>query len=179
MLGGDLSLRDGMYAAMVRATLLEGTVYVVEVDSRVVTLALWFRQPMGLFKTEAQRELGFNEWFAKLPVNLQRWWTEDKSEAYQKTIISQEELDKMWFCNLMVTDKAEHNKGHATFVMDQLTAKARASGEILGVCTANEVNVPKYKAMGFEERGRLTAHRHKRGHEYMVHQGIDQKVYVF
>lgn len=36
-----------------------------------------------------------------------------------------QELKKMWFCNLMVTDKAEQNKGHATFVMDQLTAKVR------------------------------------------------------
>ncbi|KZV69815.1 hypothetical protein PENSPDRAFT_753102 [Peniophora sp. CONT] len=159
MLGGDLTLRDGMFAAEIRATLLEGAVYVVEVESQVVALALWFRKPMILFQTDAQRALGFDEWFDKLPEKLQRWWAEDypqKSEAYQKTIISQEELDKMWFCNLMVTRKDQHNQGHATFVMDQLTAKARASGEILGICTANEVNVPKYKAMGYTERGRLT-----------------------
>ena len=51
MLGGDLSLRDEMYAAMIRATLLEGAVYVVEVEGRVVSLALWFRKPMSLFGT--------------------------------------------------------------------------------------------------------------------------------
>ncbi|KZV74410.1 hypothetical protein PENSPDRAFT_732316 [Peniophora sp. CONT] len=193
LLGGDISLRDELLAAMFRAVLLEGKVYVVECNSQVVSVALWFRQPIGLFKTDAQRALGYDEWFKKLPKELQHWWTVDYPEqlkGYAKKIISQEHLhhsreaaykelvkkdcctlnkasvhsrgpsewDKMWFCNLMVTDLKQQGRGHATFLMNQLTAKARASGEILGLSTGTEINVPKYESMGFRERGRIILH---------------------
>lgn len=61
-----------------------------------------------------------------------------------------QERDKMWFCNLMVTDVKQQGKGHATFLMNQLTAKARAAGEILGLSTGNEVNVSHWMAVYHE-----------------------------
>lgn len=47
----------------------------------------------------------------------------------------------MWYCNLIVTDVKHQDKGHATFIMNQLTAKVREAGEILGLSTGLEVNV--------------------------------------
>ncbi|VDC06982.1 unnamed protein product [Peniophora sp. CBMAI 1063] len=158
LLGGDIALKDEFLTAMVRATLLEGAIYIVEVDSELVSASLWFRKPVGLFKSEAQRALGYDEWFKKLPEDLQSWWTVDYSTQmrdYSKTIIDQEEWDKIWYCNLMVTDVDQQNQGHATFMMDQMTARVREAGEMLGLSAGSEINVSKYESMGFRERGRI------------------------
>ena len=48
------------------------------------------------------------------------------SAAEGRTYLFLQEVAKMWFCNLMVTDKAEQNQGHATFVMDEMYAKVRS-----------------------------------------------------
>lgn len=53
LLGGDLRLAKALHEARIRAALLEGRVYAVELDGKIVTLSLWFRRPMKLFKTYA------------------------------------------------------------------------------------------------------------------------------
>lgn len=44
-----MTFRDELFTAMVRATLLEGKVYVVESNSQLVSVALWFHKPNTLF----------------------------------------------------------------------------------------------------------------------------------
>ncbi|KZV69785.1 hypothetical protein PENSPDRAFT_753078 [Peniophora sp. CONT] len=161
LLGGDMSLKNEHFTAMIRATLLEGKVYVVECDSRVVSVALWFRKPMGLYKTEAQRVVGFNNLFKKFPDDIQHWWTVDyprQMETYQKSIYSQQEWDRMWYCNLMATDVNHQRRGHATFLMSKLTDQVRKAGELLGLSTGVEGTVQAYESMGYEERGRIVMH---------------------
>ena len=46
-----MSLKEELFAAMIRATLLEGRVYVVESGGVVVTIVLLFRKPGSLFGT--------------------------------------------------------------------------------------------------------------------------------
>lgn len=55
--GGDMSLLLEFYLAVVRATLLEGLVYVVtigkETDEKIVSMGCWFGHGVMLFKTYA------------------------------------------------------------------------------------------------------------------------------
>ena len=49
LLGGNLSLQEELFTAVIRATFLEGRIYVVESDGEIVTMCLVFRKPASLF----------------------------------------------------------------------------------------------------------------------------------
>ena len=51
LLGGKLELKQEYFTAMVRAALLEGDTWVVEVADQWVTVGLWFKWPDILFTT--------------------------------------------------------------------------------------------------------------------------------
>ncbi|KZV66624.1 hypothetical protein PENSPDRAFT_654763 [Peniophora sp. CONT] len=163
LLGGKLDLKEEYFTAMVRAALLEGDVWVVEIDGQWVTIGLWFKWPNILFTTDAQKDLGFNEVFKKFSPETQHWWKVEYGEQVdvwlkQKTI-SEEEWGRMWYCSALATRSAHQSKGHATALVNRVLSEVhnQANG-ILGLGTGSETNVAKYKSMGFKERGRITMH---------------------
>ena len=44
-----MSLQEELFTAVIRATFLEGRIYVVESDGEIVTMCLVFRKPASLF----------------------------------------------------------------------------------------------------------------------------------
>ncbi|KAF8523044.1 hypothetical protein JB92DRAFT_2595079, partial [Gautieria morchelliformis] len=74
-LGGDMSLQRDFCHASIRVTALEDELYIITVgqDKRIGSTASWFRPGKGLFDSEEQRALGYNEVFAKLSPQTQNW----------------------------------------------------------------------------------------------------------
>ncbi|EEB92878.1 hypothetical protein MPER_08548, partial [Moniliophthora perniciosa FA553] len=84
-LGGDWSLAPDISRAIIRATLLEGEVYVVKNDSdEIVSFGLWFRPGTEVFSTPEQRALGFDDFFKKLKTEMQAWYQNTYPEYSKK-----------------------------------------------------------------------------------------------
>lgn len=100
MVGDSLALGQELMAAMLRATLLEGKMYGVEVEGKIATLIVWFRFPARLFaryvpvmtpnftrkcldvkNSAAQRRLGYEEFFKKITPQQQAWWNGEVSNS--------------------------------------------------------------------------------------------------
>lgn len=57
---------------------------------------------------------------------------------------SQTQIDCHW-ARVLATDPAYQRRGLCTAIIEQVAAKAKAKGEILGLATVNEENVsPRY-----------------------------------
>ncbi|KAI0316173.1 hypothetical protein OF83DRAFT_1173163 [Amylostereum chailletii] len=155
MIGGDESLSNDLFAAMFRAALLEGELYAVEQDEQIVSVALWFEMSRPLFGTDAQRALGFDDFFKKLLPKTQHWWAHTYPEAigeWRPQIFTPEENERLTWCYLLATDVAHQNRGFATSLIDAWYDK---KGQLVGLATDSELNVAKYKSMGFRERGHI------------------------
>ena len=100
MLGGDLSLSIDYFNAVLRAAILEGEVYILTVErggkKEIASWAAFFPPGCSLFETqvslhlpsflrlkltkkqlrsEAQRKLGFDDFFKKIKPEVQDWYT--------------------------------------------------------------------------------------------------------
>jgi len=159
MVGGNWSLHPLLLRAMLRAAALEDAVYIVmnEDTSEIVTVALWFPPGKQLFATEQQRALGFNDFMNKISPEAKKWWTTSYAtlvNEFRREIFTEEEATRRWWCSLFTTDPSYQRRGFGTAIIDFIYNKAAAKGGFLGLMTDREVNVPKYFAMGFHERGR-------------------------
>ncbi|KAI0053247.1 hypothetical protein FA95DRAFT_1482179, partial [Auriscalpium vulgare] len=143
-LGGDWSLQAEYIRANVRATALEGEIYVVKDIStgRILSSGLWFEPGRGLFGTEAQRALGYDTFFEKLSPETKEWTTHTELEA------------QMWWCFCLGTEPDFQGRGLATALVDAVYAMALSKQGFIGLSTPTELNVAKYRSMGFRERGR-------------------------
>ncbi|KAI0316433.1 hypothetical protein OF83DRAFT_1126912 [Amylostereum chailletii] len=160
MFGGDDSLSEEFFTAMIRATLLEGEVYVVEdEEAKTATLALWFRAPNRMFGSEAQRARGFNDFYEKLSPETKDWWTQTYTPTmtkWRRVFYTPEEEARTWYCSLIVTDPARQNQGFATLFMDEFYKNVRKGDDLLSLATTTDHNVAMYLSWGFKERGRIT-----------------------
>ncbi|KAK7452704.1 hypothetical protein VKT23_012106 [Stygiomarasmius scandens] len=157
LVGGDWSLAEECWASMTRAVLLEGHLYVVKnEDGKIVSAGHWFPPGKGLYKTDAQRALGFNNFFKKLAPEFQEWYTKTYPETVAREtpkFWTEEELKNRWWCNSFATDPGYQNKGYATAILKTVFQKVVEGENIMGFGTATEVNVKKYEAMGMRCRG--------------------------
>lgn len=75
--GGDWGLLPELETAMLRASLLEGVVYVVTVgkgsDEKIVSAGYWFGDGSAMFGSEKQRALGYDAWFEKISDETKIW----------------------------------------------------------------------------------------------------------
>ncbi|KIJ53314.1 hypothetical protein M422DRAFT_25717 [Sphaerobolus stellatus SS14] len=159
-LGRDWDLHSEFFRAIMRATVLEGRLYVVtlgpESEERIVSTASWFGNGVALFGSEEQRSLGFNDFFEKLSSETQHWWNHTYAERitkFDKSLFTEEELAKRWWCFNLATNPEHENKGYARALIKAMHQKASSEGTFIGLATAPEINVKKYLSMGFRERG--------------------------
>lgn len=143
---------------MIRASALEGEIYVVkDPESKViVSSGFWFPPRRELFGTEDQRALGFNDFFSKLSPESQYWWQNTYPQTMDKfnaDTWNKEELDKRWWCFHLATDPKHQNRGYGTAIVNFVFEKAKTANQIIGLAAALDVNVRKYLAMGLSERG--------------------------
>ncbi|KAK7052918.1 hypothetical protein VNI00_004238 [Paramarasmius palmivorus] len=143
--------------AMIRATLLSGDIYAVKNESGdIVSFGLWFEPGAGLFGTEEQRALGFNDLFKKFSSQQQQWFTHTYPETRQKyseSLFTEEEKLHRWWCASLVTDTEYQGRGYATAIVNAVYEKTAKTAGFLGLATNPLLNVRKYVSMGFRERG--------------------------
>lgn len=94
LVGGNWDIQADYWRSLIRAGLLEGRVYVVKNEQKIVSVGVWYEAGNDVFQTfevsvlkvltrswyvryrDAQRALGFNDFFAKLTPETQEWWNE-------------------------------------------------------------------------------------------------------
>ncbi|TFK51043.1 hypothetical protein OE88DRAFT_1735760 [Heliocybe sulcata] len=159
MLGGRWDLHKELVRAMTRGVLLGGNVYVVRDrgSRRIVSVGFWLEPGQSIFGSEEQRALGFNTFFRKLSPDAQYWWNNtypDTMRELRETVWTGDEMKRRWWCSHLATHPEQQGRGFATAIVDYAYDDSVAMGQFLGLATQQELNVRKYEAMGFRERGR-------------------------
>ncbi|KAJ3853372.1 hypothetical protein EV368DRAFT_81609 [Lentinula lateritia] len=156
LIGGNWDIQADYWRSLIRAGLLEGRVYVVKDQKyQIVSIGVWFEAGNDLFQTDAQRALGFNDFFAKLTPETREWWS--KARGYTMANVSKkgwtkEDKAHRWWCANLATDPEYQGRGCATRIVQQALKDAEENGCTLGLATGPELNVQKYLAMGFRKR---------------------------
>lgn len=130
MTGGNKSLAGPLFRAMIRACQLDGRIYTATaIDTGAIAgLALWF--PPGKFlwqksvaniagyiislivRSDAQRNLGFNQFLESLSLKTREWWINTVSSA-----------DSYWFLPLISLSK--YGPALAPFIKTALSPHVR------------------------------------------------------
>ncbi|KAL0060578.1 hypothetical protein AAF712_012636 [Marasmius tenuissimus] len=186
VLAGDWSLFPTQARAFYRGALLGGLIYAVRapeggpMSGQIVALGIFFKPGTGVFATEAQRSLGYNQWLASLKPELQTWHTTVVSVlrlAGQQKQIAKANLDfvsslrtiaklswnrctpmrqeraRRWWCSGLLTDPEFQGKGYAKAIMNTVFEKVCETDGFLGLATSAPLHGAKYEAMGFTARG--------------------------
>ncbi|KAL0576607.1 hypothetical protein V5O48_005365 [Marasmius crinis-equi] len=179
ILGGNWSLLPIHGRSVFRAALLEGFVYAVKAQDledsnreKIVSIGLFFEPGTSIFATEAQRSLGYRDWFDRLAPEAQEWHTTVVSlqidmrsladiirslalqaPQHRKDVVeplfTDKEKSERWWCSGLMTDPEYQRKGYAKAIIRMALDKAADNGGFVGLATVPEINVIKYKAMGF------------------------------
>jgi len=164
MLGDDLSLSTEYCNALLRAAILEGEVYILTIEKggkrEIATWAVFYPPGCALFGTEAQRKLGFNEFFKKLKPEVQDWYTNTYPKyiaEFADKVFTKEEQKLFWWCYTLATRPDLQRKGFGTALINvgyQKAEKTKELGTFLGLGTLTK-NVNTYISMGFKEVGKM------------------------
>ncbi|KAA1474026.1 hypothetical protein DENSPDRAFT_840566 [Dentipellis sp. KUC8613] len=156
--GDNSDLVDPLFRSIVRAGELCGAIYLATNKSgSVLAVGLWFGPGQELWSTVEQRELGFNDLFARLSLDTQKWWTEvygPRLAEFLRGCIGNKKRES-WYANLIATDPHWQRHGIATALVEVVYQRAIADKTILALCTSNETNTVVYQRMGFEVKGRV------------------------
>jgi hypothetical protein len=135
MTGGNKSLVGPLFRAMIRACQLAGRVYIATVidTGSIAGLALWFPPGKVLWQksvaitagyvynfvhtvtSDAQRNLGFNQFLESLSPKTREWWINTVSSTYSYLFLSFMSI-KVWFC----TGPFYHNGAVSTCVSNPI-----------------------------------------------------------
>ncbi|KAF8806973.1 hypothetical protein BYT27DRAFT_7190678 [Phlegmacium glaucopus] len=165
LIGGDWNLNLEYCNAFLRATVLEGELYILSISKggkrEIASFAALFPPGRAIFATEAQRALGFNNFFKKVKPEVQDWMTTVYPESVEKLknkVLTQEERKLNWWCNNLATRPDLQGQGYGTALMNiayQKAKKTKELGTFLGLMTITDENVSKYISMGFKDLGEI------------------------
>ncbi|CCM03880.1 uncharacterized protein FIBRA_06031 [Fibroporia radiculosa] len=157
--GGDMSLMHPFTRAGIRAGILAGEFYAATDEStgRLVGYALCLPPGQVLLSTPEQRALGFDDFFAKLPKDVQEFWgTVGKrfGDFLADTLGPTGRIDS-WYMNHIFVLPEWQGQGIATSVIAQVREKAVKNGDTVALSATNPYNVPIYQALGFDLKGEM------------------------
>ncbi|KAJ7746594.1 hypothetical protein B0H16DRAFT_1421514 [Mycena metata] len=132
MVGGDESLKDPIFRAMIRAGELAGEVYFATDDDtqQVVGVAVWFPPGTSLFESEEQRALGFDEFMTKLSPETSAFWSNAYVPVVDKflaEVLGADGTRNSQYLNQLATDPRFQRKGIATMLLKTVHNKAGIS----------------------------------------------------
>uniref|UniRef100_A0A8H7Y4C3 N-acetyltransferase domain-containing protein n=1 Tax=Psilocybe cubensis TaxID=181762 RepID=A0A8H7Y4C3_PSICU len=177
--GGDKSLMKLQALAMLRAGILAGEYYTAtNKDGKLIGYTLWMPPGREIFSTEEERQLGFNEFMARLPDQGKEYFrttflahfpgfvnsilgptvgfTQDIAlivNEHGLSVYPQGKLDS-WWLHMAMVDRNYQKMGITRALINLVREKASVSGDTLACSTTNDNNVPVYLALGFTHRGR-------------------------
>ncbi|KAG1742450.1 hypothetical protein EDB19DRAFT_1701110 [Suillus lakei] len=169
MTGGNKSLQGPLFRAMIRACLLVGEVYIATVidTSAIAGITLWFPPGKALWDSDAQKVLGFNQFFESLSPETKDWWTGTYGHALEpflETALAPHTVKSSWYLNCICVDPKHQRQGIATNLIRMVEQKV-ATSSILALCTDTDDNVAVYKALQFQYKGKTQLSTPE--HEYM------------
>ncbi|KAI0935357.1 hypothetical protein AcV7_003819 [Taiwanofungus camphoratus] len=155
--GGDISLLDPMGRAMILAGIPAGEYYAATDDNgQLVGFMFWTSPGQELFSTPEQRELGLNDFMAKLSAEGKEYYKKTYSAEFPQFVESclgpTGKLNSWWLHMAMVHPDYQR-QGIATRLIGLVREKATQKGETLALSTTSAKNVHIYKAIGFELKG--------------------------
>ncbi|KAF9522773.1 hypothetical protein CPB83DRAFT_88420 [Crepidotus variabilis] len=143
MLGGNEALGYLQFRSMIRASLLDGEVYVLENDAKdLVAFSIWFPPGKVLYGTPDQRSLGFEEFMEQLDDETREWYDKTYNPAINKwapTWIPKPYPDCWWLAAL-ATDPVHQRKGYGTLLLKHAIQMIPASN-VLGLVSTLEETV--------------------------------------
>ncbi|KAL4258379.1 hypothetical protein AB1N83_008837 [Pleurotus pulmonarius] len=126
MTGRNVNLEALLLRSMVRAAALEGTIYVVtDVYNTILSVGVCFQPGTRMFSSEAQRALGWDEFFQKISEEARDWWTTQIFRKHREALndhLGAHYLDS-WFANIIATDPEHQRKGYATSIVRAVCAR--------------------------------------------------------
>ncbi|KAF9067166.1 hypothetical protein BDP27DRAFT_1329404 [Rhodocollybia butyracea] len=157
----DVAIPPLWFRQLIRAGMIEEAVYVVRgQDGDIIGLGLFLKPGQKAASTEEiKHEIGHYEFLEKVKPETRRWYEDNLHGLLQgrEALFTDEERGKRWWCFHLCTDPRFHGKGLGRKIVDYIHGEAQKNGQFLGLAASNEVNVGKYKALGFRLRGRITA----------------------
>ncbi|KAJ7178753.1 hypothetical protein C8R43DRAFT_974346 [Mycena crocata] len=175
MVGGDESLKDPIFRAMIRAGELDGEVYLAtESESKqVVGIAMWFPPGKSLFETEEQRALGFDDFIKQLSPETKAFWDNTYVpvvDRFLAGVIGPNGTRDSQYLNLLATDPAFQKKGIATMLLKTVHNRFAEieTPPMLAHCAANEPNARFYEACGYTVKGRMEMEASTGGYPVIV-----------
>ncbi|KAF9059616.1 hypothetical protein BDP27DRAFT_1341133 [Rhodocollybia butyracea] len=157
----DPTIPSLYFRHIIRAGIIEEAVYVVRgQDGDIIGLGLFLKPGQKAASTEEiKHEIGHYEFLEKVRPETRRWYENNLHGLLKEreALFTDEERGRRWWCFHLCTDPGFHGKGLGRKIVDYIHGKAQKNGQFLGLAAGNEVNVGKYKALGFRLRGRITA----------------------
>ncbi|KAI0319588.1 hypothetical protein OF83DRAFT_1170062 [Amylostereum chailletii] len=153
MTGGDTGLEPSLFRSIVRAGALAGAFYVMTDESdEIFTIGLWLGPGKKVFESEAERKAaGWDDFFASLSPEAQKWWTTVLPETHEKMMQSalKEFYNNRWQSNVLATHPKHQRKGYATAMVQAMCARANKEKSVIGLATHNAKNAEFYERLGF------------------------------
>ncbi|KAJ7650623.1 acyl-CoA N-acyltransferase [Roridomyces roridus] len=157
MVGGDESLKDPIFRAMIRAGELAGQVYLATDDDsgKVVAVAVWYPPGTALFNSEEQRALGFDHFYKNLLPDTKAFWDTTYVPVVDEFLA--EGVDDSFYLNLIATDPDFQKRGIATALLKTVHNKfvGTDAKPMFAHCAANEPNARFYESCGYSVAGKM------------------------
>ncbi|KAJ7454834.1 hypothetical protein FB451DRAFT_656051 [Mycena latifolia] len=161
MVGGDESLKDSIFRAMILAGELAGEVYLAtDSSNKVVAIAVWFPPGKSLFDSEEQRALGFDDFMKKLSPETKAFWDNEYVpvvDRFLAEIIGPDGMRDSQYLNLLATDPLFQKNGIATMLLKEVYDRFASSPTrpMLAHCAATEPNARFYESCGYSVKGKM------------------------
>jgi len=158
MTGGDLQLRADLLRLTLRAAALEGSIFVVQgpTSQKLVSVGICFGPGINFLGSQAQRELGAEEFFASLSHETKEWWEKihiPMSKKFVEDTIGQEKITATWFVTTMATLKTEQGKGYGTLVMKEICRRVLEDKSFIALNATSKITIDFYRNFGLEVVG--------------------------
>ncbi|KAH7870128.1 uncharacterized protein C8R40DRAFT_1128092 [Lentinula edodes] len=159
--GGDSSLDEPMWRAMICAGFHSGAVYVSSNSSildPIMSIGVWFGPGNVLYATEEQRALGFTKFFCQIAPEYQQWIIEDfgpKTRQFKSRVLGPTTERDSWYCNIMATHPAYQQQGLGSAIIKAVCARAAMENVPLCLGTQSDSNAAFYRGLGLHEVGRM------------------------
>ncbi|TFY56871.1 hypothetical protein EVG20_g8760 [Dentipellis fragilis] len=154
--GGDSSLEDIFFRSILRGAALEGHVYIAHdeaaagsSESEVHSVGVVFPPGVPCWGSEAQRRLGYNEYWESLSPEARDWFAEFQKDVGDRLqVIFGPKLGNEWVVSLIGTDPVHQKKGLGSSIIKAMCD--RAGTTTVGLSTQSDLNAVWYEGLGFK-----------------------------
>ncbi|KAF8801575.1 hypothetical protein BYT27DRAFT_7174041 [Phlegmacium glaucopus] len=155
MTGGTPELKAVLFRLIFRAAALEGMIFVNQdpVSQKFLSVGACFGPGTRFLGSQAQFELGAEEFFESLPDEAREWWEKFRNPAPAKVenaTLGKDKATASWSIIVMATLKTEQGKGHGTVLMKEICRRVLEDNSFMLLNATSKNNVDFYQRLGLE-----------------------------